>query len=64
MNKLALPLIAIIALIGGFFISDALTPKELHVSSATWFKKPMALPEFTLTDHNNKVFDKQRFIGK
>lgn len=64
MNKLALPLIAIIALISGFFISDALTPKELHVTSATWFKKPMVLPTFSLTDHNNKPFNKERFIGK
>jgi len=64
MNKLVLPLIAVIALIGGFFISDALIPKELHVSSATWFKKPMTLPDFSLKDHNNQTFDKQRFIGK
>lgn len=64
MNKIIIPLIAIIALLGGYFISNALMPKELHLHSATWFKKPMGLPEFSLTDHNLKAFNNQRFIGK
>ncbi len=64
MNKIILPLIAILALAGGFFISEALTPKTLNIQSATWFKKPMTLPKFELTDHNNQILDKERLLNK
>lgn len=56
MNKLIIPLIAIVALLGGFFLSSSLTHKEIEIQSATWFKQAMTIPEFELTDHNNQAF--------
>lgn len=64
MNKIILPLIAIVALVGGYFLSDALIPKELNVQSATWLKRPMPLPTVELTDHNNVALDKERLKNK
>ncbi len=64
MNKLALPLIAIAALIGGFLISNTFAPNKLTIKNATWFTKPMAMPTFSFKDHNLKEFDNNRLKGK
>jgi len=57
MNKLIIPLIAIVALLSGFFISSIFAPpKEIHIQSGTWLQQAIPVNNFELIDHNNQAF--------
>lgn len=64
MKKIIIPIIAIAALLGGYFLSNAFAPKPLIVQTGTWFKQAIKIADFALTDHNNKTFSKENLKGK
>jgi len=66
MNKSSIAAIAVIALIGGAAISWFISSnKPIALEAGTWFgEQARALPEFELTDHNNRKLTRARFDGK
>lgn len=64
MKKIILPIIALTALIAGYFASQYIAPKKLFLQSGTLIKTPMALPKVNLIDHNNDAFSNERFANK